>query len=387
MRMKRIALPLGAVLIAGSATVGALTYKSSGDLRDVTPAAGWFEKQRYDLAAFKDMLPKDAVLRLNQAVYSFCRSGSAPADLDDMYIDCVGQCGGFSYVLRGLLDEIGIQNRYANLYNIPMQGNHSAVEALVGDRWIFVDPTFGVAFSDDGTAEGHMLSLDEVYHTYRHEKLEDLVLQARKKSSDAAKEALALLYDGVFSHDYMELRNYKVAERVDYGLDGRILNLDIPLWIENGRAEIGGKAADGSENLEGVWLDLTNQTLLDDQLLNDVSFNTSYLYPDKLVTLSLFDLEPDLPYKLGLLIKVDRGGQTLQVANVGKGMQIDRSEHPLAREGVHEVEVGFTSKRSTGAILLRSVGTSKLRLFGVQVIENPTRQRSSLAQRRIHKIQ
>lgn len=359
-----------ATAIAGSAFVGLLAFMAQDHSSLAsTPAAAWFQDQNYDLTAFKDMDAKEAALRLNQAVYSFCRSGTSPAELDDMYFDCVGQCGGFSYVLRGLLDEIGIENRYANLHNIPMQGNHSAVEALVDDRWIFIDPTFGVSFSDDRTPEGRLLSLDEINFAYREKNLEEFVLQARKDPSDAAGDKLTALYDEVFSHEFMDLRNYQVAERIDYGLEGRLLNLDIPLSLSSGFAEIGGDETTDPESLEAVWLDATNQTLLDDHLDNDVSFNTSFLYPGKLVTLSFYDLKPGQPYRLELLIRSNSDDQTLQIANLGKGLQIDRNEHSLEREGLHPVEVRFTPKRSTGTIMLRSVGVSKLRLFDIEVAE------------------
>ena len=367
---------LAAAIVAGTSVLAAaLIFRPSTPLPSAlsssveNPASAWFDDQGYDLAAFKDMAADEAVLRLNQAVYSFCDFGNGPSRLDDMYVDCVGQCGGFSYVLRGLLAEIGIETRYANLHNIPMQGNHSAVEALVDGQWIFVDPTFGVAFSDDRTPDGRLLSLSDLYFHHKNRDLEDIVLQAEKSRFDVTDEKLTALYDGVFSHDYMDLRNYQIAERIEYGLEGRLLNLDIPLSLGEGHAELGGDEPMDPAKLEAAWLDATNQTLLDDDLLNDVSFNTSMLHPGRLVTLSLYDLKPGQAYQLELLLTTSSDGQTLQTVNAGKGLLIDRDEHVFAQKGVHPVTVMFTSQRDTGTIMLRSVGTSKLRLFDIEVSE------------------
>ncbi len=333
----------------------------------ISPSLSWFDKQGYDTLAFETIPKKDIVLRLNQAVYSFCEAGTAPDDLDDLYAECIGQCGGFAYVLRGLLKELGIETRNANLHNIPNQGNHTAVEAFVDNRWMFVDPTFGVFFSEDGMPGGRVLSLNEINFAYREKELDDFVLQARKPKSNVDREPLSTLYDAVFAHEFMALRNYQVAEQIEYGFADSSLNLDIPLSLKSGDAKLGIDELSERSVMEASWLDATNQTLLDDNPLNDVSFNTSYLFPKKLVTLSLYDLEPDHPYLIRMFLASDQDNQPLAIHNVGKGVLLDRNRSVVHEKGTQVVEVRLSAKRPVGTIMLQSVGASKLRLFGIGV--------------------
>lgn len=351
-------------LIACSIVAGSLLRVSSDSS---SPSLAWFHQQGYDVADFEAIPQREIVLRLNQAVYSFCEAGTAPSDIDDMYTDCVGQCGGFAYVLRGLLTELGIETRNANLHNIPNQGNHTAVEALVDDRWMFVDPTFGVFFTENGQPDGRVLSLNAINFEYRQQDLADFVLQARKASSHVDRDSLSTLYNDVFDHEFMVLRNYQVAEQIEYGFADSSLNLDIPLSLNGGSARIGGDELIDSTANESSWLEATNQTLLDDDPLNDVSFNTSYLFPNKLVTLSLHDLIPGHPYLVRMFLASDRDNQSLEISNIGKGVQLDRGRSVMQKKGTHTVDVRLSAKRSVGTIMLRSVGSSKMRLFGIEV--------------------
>ena len=69
-----------------------------------------------------------------------------PQDINDLFAHCVTACGGRSYVLRGLLAACGLHSKYQNIYNIPIQGNHSAVEVMLNEQVAFLDPTFGAFF-------------------------------------------------------------------------------------------------------------------------------------------------------------------------------------------------------------------------------------------------
>ncbi len=62
-----------------------------------------------------------------------------------------GSCGHRSQQLGAILSEVGIEHRLVSIFGIkaPMYG-HTAVEALVNKRWLFLDPTLGFVFAEHG---------------------------------------------------------------------------------------------------------------------------------------------------------------------------------------------------------------------------------------------
>ncbi len=266
----------------------------------IAAARQWFRQEGVELSRFRDMPLEEAAKRLTSAVYSFCANGSAPSDLNELFIRCNAACGGYSYVLRGLLEVLGAETRYANLLNIPNQGNHTGVEVRIGDSWAYFDPTFGAFFTDDGTAGGKTLSLRTVSQVVPLGRLEPLVLQAAKQKRDFASLPLDRLFDRRFDHKYMLLENYQLAEATDTQDAGSLISLDIPLEVRAGKASIGwnGEPSD-LDAMQQAWLDATNASLNDSDPTNDTSYNSSLLYNSaeisRVMTLTCYGLLENKP--------------------------------------------------------------------------------------------
>lgn len=338
-----------------------------------TAAAQWFERQGIKLDDVMERPLEETAKRLTQAVYAFCVDGPTPTDLDALFEECSTACGGYSYVLRGLLEALGAETRYANLYNIPNQGNHTAVEVKLGDRWGFFDPTFGVYFTEDGSAGGKTLSLRQIAYEIPQGELDGHVRQSRKALEPFVDEPIEGLFNEPFDHPYMALLNYQVAEHISVGeQSGFMLSLDIPLQIERGIASIGSIEAADLATLQGEWLTETNATLNDDDPINDTSFNASMLYNDGMerkTTLSLYGLQAGEQYELILLLHREGNmSGKVQVSSIGKAVRFPSS-------GVFEVPVGsalFAAKllsyRETAQIEVRNMEEGGIvHLLGVRV--------------------
>ena len=122
----------------------------------------WYANQGIDVSAFKELPADEIAKRLNKAVFGFCRHGNEPEDLTKMFSNCIGLCGGYSYVLKELLEYLCYQTRYINFYNIPQQGNHTAIEVKIDGKWSFLDPTFGNFFSKDASVSSSIMSIKDV---------------------------------------------------------------------------------------------------------------------------------------------------------------------------------------------------------------------------------
>jgi hypothetical protein len=73
-------------------------------------------------------------------------------------------CGGLAEVFNTLVRMVGIPARRVSLYNLPIQGGHTASEAYYCGQWHLYDATFGVFFFSKSTfsREGEVLSLREL---------------------------------------------------------------------------------------------------------------------------------------------------------------------------------------------------------------------------------
>lgn len=152
--------------------------------RDAIKAArAWYDRQGLDFKAISKLPLKERAARLNQAVYAYCEHGSTPGHINNLFETCKAACGGYSYVLRGVLEATGARTRYVNLYNIPNQGNHTVVEFEIDGEWPLYDPTFGAYFTENGEADGHPLSVQEVAYREQGRDLNDLVLQSKKRTN------------------------------------------------------------------------------------------------------------------------------------------------------------------------------------------------------------
>ncbi|KAB0675908.1 transglutaminase domain-containing protein [Aureimonas leprariae] len=362
-----------------SLLVVSLLFPSAGAAADPIPESGlaaarsWFQRHAGSSEAMTAYSTEEKAKRLTQAVYSFCEDGTQPADPDQLFDRCTAACGGRSYVLRGLLEAIGVETRFAELYNIPNQGNHTAIEVKVGQGWSLFDPTFGAYFAPDGSVEANALSLQDVAYRYPKGSLGGHVLQARKEPMSFATDKLQKLFDGKFDHQFMSLENYQVAEQITTGEEGFSLSLDIPLTLSNGEGGIGAREIADIDTLSKQWLSATNDTLNDDDPLNDVSYNSSILASGeirKTTTLSLFGLEAGHRYELELILHGEGADDRIQVIGIGKGVEyaavggIDLGDKSVKARN------SFVPLRDTAQFRLRNMSAvGQARVLGIRVRE------------------
>lgn len=366
---------LFAFVFLGAASLGWSPVLAS-DLQPQTleAANGWFLKQKISKVALQSMPVSEAAKRLNQAVYDFCETGQAPGDLDELFKKCTAACGGYSYVLRGLLESLGAETRFANFYNIPNQGNHTAVEVKdEAGKWGLLDPTFGAFFTADGNASGPLLSARQVGYDIDFGTLDKHVLQSGDKEDDFLSRNLSELYSYKFEHEFMTLQNYQLAERMT-SYDGAMLSLDIFLKVVDGSASVGSMTPDTPEALEQNWLKVTNTILTDAEPENDISFVASFLpaiETRKFTTVTIDDLTPRKQYTLSLLlVGTGETGSRVQVSGVGKGVRSPTVVFDVKR-GAHHYEFNFNPQRDFAQFQVVNVaGQSDVRLFGIDVAEN-----------------
>ena len=147
-----------------------------------------------------------------------------------------------------------------NLYNVPIQGNHTAVEVLVDGQWAFYDPTFGAYFTAEGDVEGPILSLEDVASGHSVDSLESLVNQASGDRQNVAFAILGALFSERFEHPSMSLNYYQMAESISRLEPGEFVILDIPIFLTDaGTATVGDMTAADRAAGEAAWLAATNQ--------------------------------------------------------------------------------------------------------------------------------
>lgn len=340
----------------------------------ISAASAWFDDQGIREDGLANMPVAEVGKRLNQAVYSFCQHGSQPGDINELFVRCTAACGGYSYVLRGLLEALGHETRYANFYNIPNQGNHTAVEVRLEDgSWGFLDPTFGAFFTVDGKAEGQLLPITSIAYELPFGSLGQHVLQSAKVGADILGSPLAQLYPLKFDHQYMVLENYQVAEQISTGETGTELTLEVPLDVVDGRAEIGTPDLASLQEMQAKWLEDTNATLNDEDPLNDTSFNTSMLYADADVdretVITVDGLEPGHRYQLKLTFRANPNVTgRMQINGVGKAVRIAPAEGVTVSSDGVVYEAKFTPLRRFAQFRVRNMEeTGVVHLLGVHI--------------------
>ena len=341
----------------------------------LTAARDWYASAGVDIDAVAQLPVDERARRLTQAVYAFCESGpQTVSHIDALFEDCVTACGGFSYVLRGLLEATGAQTRYINLYNIPNQGNHTAVEVNLGDRWAFYDPTFGAYFTRDGEADGPVLILNEIVAGYSADELENHVVQAHDETAPFMSEPLASLFSETFDHTYMTLENYQLAEARSR-LDAReLIVLDIPLALDGGTAGIGDFDAETVADAQSAWLVQTNAILLDDDLANDVSYVSHELSnrkSERVTTVSVSNVQPGHRYEISLVL-FGRDGQEVQISAMGRSAYYG-GRNRVRLTGTRSVETArFVAVENTARFAVRNFNpTGTVRMLAIEVDEIP----------------
>lgn len=341
----------------------------------IAAARSWYVSAGVDLRDMERLSVDDRARRLTQAVYAHCEQGNQTvSDLNDLFEDCVAACGGYSYVLRGLLEATGAQTRYVNLYNIPNQGNHTAVEVNLGDRWAFYDPTFGAYFTRDGQPDGPALVLNEIVAGFSSQELEGLVNQAVDRTAQFDSEPLTALFSGTFDHTYMTLENYQLAEARSR-LDAReLVVLDIPLTIESGSVSIGDFNAESVGDAQAAWLAQTNAILLDDDLANDISYvshELSNVRAERITTVTVSNVQPGQRYEISLVL-FGREGQEIQISAMGRSAFYG-GRNLVRMSASRSVETArFVAVEDTAQFAIRNFNqTGIVRMLAIEVVQVP----------------
>lgn len=76
--------------------------------------------------------------------------GPVPTGPSNVPVVLAASCGWRQVLMADLFKQIGIESRAVNFFNVPFQGNHTAIELLIDGKWMFFDPTFGVYFERPG---------------------------------------------------------------------------------------------------------------------------------------------------------------------------------------------------------------------------------------------
>lgn len=356
-----------------SESVSAQKFLSNGEK---LAAMKWFESQSLDVSSLKRFAPKDVAKVLTKSVYGFCLSEPQVVNMVDLFQNCKTACGGYSYVLRGLLEYLGYRTRYANLHNIPQQGNHTAVEVLIDGEWGFLDPTFGVYFTENGLATGDLMSLSEiVLHGVSSKNVFRVV--------DRGSSNIDLPLEKIFTNQKPisePLRNgtgplmvssYSLAEQIEYREQEILLPLEIPLTLDSNDSVSFGTLENVSfQELQQNWLVKTNETLNDEQIYNDVSFNTSFLYNyegQKISFLKIKNIKPKQKYSVKFNFYTNQELAKVQISNVGKFTVHDFSNPVEIKKGSSIISGTFLSGKDEATFLIRNIdNTGIVRLFGIE---------------------
>lgn len=74
-------------------------------------------------------------------------------------------CGGFSYVLGRLLQELGTDIRFAQMKVNGMYGGHILIEARLSHGWVVLDPLYDLYFA---RPDGKLASFSDVQHNWSY---------------------------------------------------------------------------------------------------------------------------------------------------------------------------------------------------------------------------
>lgn len=349
------------------------SYKASA-------AEVWFKNQSLDIHQLKKLSPTDVSKRLTKAVFDFCKSGPQDGNIIDLFSNCITSCGGYTYVLSGLLESLGLQTRTVRLYNIPQQGNHVALEVKIADKWRFLDPTFGVFFTDDGTPEGELISLREL------SKIKQInsnnVFRVINRNNPYIFDEIGNMFSNEFDlsdplmngNGSLLVSSYQEAEKIDYLGARSLLPLQISLDLKKRKhVEFGTFEKLSLLELKSEWLRLTNETLNDNNPYNDISYNTSYLdnnLGEKVTILKIDGLKKDITYQVSLFFYTKDINAKIQISSLGKFVRNDFELIDKIQNGTSILKRTFSSPFNSTSFLIRNASQNGgIRLFGVAIDE------------------
>lgn len=334
--------------------------------RQRAAAENWFKEHGYNISVLRKLPVLELAKRLNFATYNFCTPGvSSFNDASELYTKCTTTCAGFAQFYRGLATVVGLQTRLLNIYNIPIQDNHTAVEVLLSDgRWGFVDPTFGAFFTSNGKTGGRLLSFAEVRETLEPRQLPRHVVQANHAPGASMMAPVGSLFSKRFEHSAMPIENYQAFEAVSHDKPNELVVLQINLAAKNGIVRIGNFNSDDISILSRDWLNATEPTIQDQDLDKRISFDTAYLSnarEDTATLLSITNIVPGEGYDLKVrIVNQYILPQLLQVASIGWGA--DLHAHPIQTipRGVSTLSMEFVARGDRAQIYLHNLEKNSL---------------------------
>ena len=331
---------------------------------------------------FRDRSAMDIGKILNFIVSNHCNSApphTGQKDINELFVVCRTACGGYAYVLRGLFAAYGIKTRYANLYNLPAQGNHTMIEAEISSgKWALFDPTFGSFFTSDGRIDGPLLSLEEVRFNLTPASIHQHVITAKKGMPIFDDVNLISLYDKAkFKYPNMRVENYLIAEiAAPAGMD-LLVPLTLPLKIVNRRAIAGVINVRNIQEGQAGFLDWSNSTLNNDDPSDDTSylFNISGNYDPyfrSMNILSLTGLKVGKIYDLNISGVIGDKDVEIQVVDIGRNLIFNTIlPERLKMKTPFSLHRKFRASSKNGQIIINVTKpqNSKAYIFGVEAIE------------------
>ncbi len=340
-------------------------------------AESWLKKHGDDAEVFRRLPAAEVAKRLSYATYNFCEPGTGTFhNASELYDKCSTQCAGFAQFYRGLAEVVGLNTRLVNIYDIPFQGNHTAVEVqLPHGKWGFIDPTFGAFFSADGRADGNILSFAEVHGKTDVRELKKRVVQAKRGSVSLLMRPLNFLFSGKFEHAGMPIENYQEFEAVSHDKPQELVVLQLPLAAKGGSAEIGDLHGSDINFLQRAWQEVTAASLRSPDINSHISFDTAYLSngrEDTVTLLTLADLKPKAHYHLYLrMVNQYQFPQLLQVASIGHVVDFESDHIQTVRPGISTLHVEFVARRARGEIYLHNLeSTSLLEMYAAKLVSS-----------------
>ncbi len=337
--------------------------------KTIQAARTMLNRELGDWRTLEKMNQVELTKKLNAMVYNFCKNpgkNTVVSDINSLFEVCETACGGRSYVLRGLLAVYGIDSKYQNIYNIPIQGNHSTVEVKLRESLVFFDPTFGTFFTRNNINDTPM-SLDDVKFSFDAKELPQHVYQAKKLKSIKAIPSLALesMYTQGFESNYLDLASYVAHESAGSPHDKNILYLSANIYLENNAYALGCLDALTSEEASSCFLQQTNQLYSTSPAEKQVSYNFNMLgYYINQLNVKLFNfnyLEPGRYYVLTLLINNGtKAALPLNLGALGGGIILpSHSKEMMIKPGLVRYKVYFKAKKNEGILSLYSAPERK----------------------------
>jgi hypothetical protein len=331
---------------------------------------------------FKGLSETEKIKTLLFFSFNFCTNSqphTGQKNINDLFTDCKSACGGFSYVLRGLLASQKIKSRFVNLYNVPIQGNHTLVEAeYAPNRWMLVDPTFGTYFSIVRQKKEKYLSLDEV-RLLSQKEIAKAAKTTEKRSdftNNTANGRVSFFQDS-FNFPNMAVGSYIEAEGaipVGQGipmLQPLVMTLDLKSGIE----QAGDLSATSLQHGREAWLKWSNRTLQNENPSDDTSYLFHIVgdYPPYFESLNIIKLEKLQPkefYEIEIAGISELGKKAqLSIVSLGKNIIIPFEEPIILKEGRFTIKRQFFAKKNNGEICLKLVEPKdkNIAIFGVRV--------------------